>query len=85
MSSAPYYAGRESYRAGKSVPPANYTTTERHQWDVGYRDEHLKNPDPIHISAVRNVVYAYRDGRDISADDIETLEVLAAALESRRK
>lgn len=85
MGSEFYYAGREAYKAGNRIPPQNYTTTQRMQWDAGYRDEHLHNPDPIHISAVRNVVYAYRDGRDINADDIETLEVLAEALEARRK
>jgi hypothetical protein len=85
VSAEPYYAGREAYKAGKCVPPQDYTTTERCQWDAGYRDEHLKNPDPIHISAVRNVCFAYRDGRDINPSDIETLEVLATALEGRRK
>jgi hypothetical protein len=41
-----YDCGRQSYREGKVVPPQNYTTIEKMQWDAGYADEHKRNPDP---------------------------------------
>lgn len=84
MSAEPYYRGRSDYRDGKVIPPREYTTIERAQWDCGHHDEHCKNPDPIHISAVRNVVYAYREGRAINPTDIDTLEHVADALARRR-
>lgn len=84
MSAEPYYRGRSDYKTGGRLPPQTYSTTERLQWEAGWQDEHMRNPSPIHISALRNVAFAIQDGRSPTKEDAEALIEIANELQSRR-
>jgi hypothetical protein len=85
MSAEPYYRGRSDYIAGKYMPPKEYGMVERAQWDMGYRDQHLNNPDPIIVQTIMQTVYDLRDGRSIPSERIDALENIAHEIESRCK
>lgn len=84
MSAEPYNHGRIAYRTGGCLPPQEYNSDEKMQWDAGWRDEHLRNPSPFHISALRNVATAIRNGCNPSLDDADILEQIALELQTRR-
>lgn len=85
MSAEPYNRGRADYKEGCVIPPKEYTSVEKMQWDAGYIDEHKRNPSPIHISALRNVASAFQQGRKPTSEDIDTLLGIADCMERHRK
>lgn len=85
MASEPYYKGRSDYKTGVCVPPKEYTSTEKMQWDSGWRDEHLRNPDPIHASELRSLANSILEGRSPTRDDAEMLIEIAEDMQRRHK